>query len=109
MLAYRIKFGVPSTALRLGAGGTGALTAVFFSTCKYLRSNRLVDSFPKELVDDIYRSSFKRQSGVSLKYMMDFGSQPIQKQLMISAQFLHKVRGSYIFYFVSICWHEVCV
>lgn len=40
-------------------------------------------------MDDIYRSSFKRQSGVSLKYMMDFGAHPIEKQLLISAQFLH--------------------
>ena len=41
-------------------------------------------------MDDIYRSSFKNQTGVSLKYMMDFGSQPIHRQLMVSAQFLHK-------------------
>lgn len=46
--------------------------------------------FPRELVNDIYRSSFKRQTGVSLKYMMDFGSQPIQRQLLLSAHFLHK-------------------
>lgn len=50
----------------------------------------LADKFPKTLVDDIYRSSFKNQTGVSLKYMMDFGSQPIHRQLMVSAQFLHK-------------------
>lgn len=51
---------------------------------------RLVDCFPKEVVDDIYRCSFKRQTGVSLKYMMDFGSFPIERQLLVSAQFLHK-------------------
>lgn len=53
-------------------------------------STTLADKFPKALVDDIYRSSFKNQTGVSLKYMMDFGSQPIHRQLMVSAQFLHK-------------------
>eukprot|EP00218_Dolichomastix_sp_CCMP3274_P005248 CAMPEP_0170164328 /NCGR_PEP_ID=MMETSP0033_2-20121228/78050_1 /TAXON_ID=195969 /ORGANISM="Dolichomastix tenuilepis, Strain CCMP3274" /LENGTH=380 /DNA_ID=CAMNT_0010401971 /DNA_START=578 /DNA_END=1720 /DNA_ORIENTATION=- len=51
---------------------------------------RLVDRFSKELVDDIYRCSFKRQTGVSLKYMLDFGAQPIERQLLYSAQFLHK-------------------
>ena len=53
-------------------------------------AHRLADIFPKKLVDDIYRSSFKSQTGVSLKYMMDFGAQPIHRQLMVSAQFLHK-------------------
>ena len=52
-------------------------------------AHRLAEIFPKKLVDDIYRSSFKAQTGVSLKYMMDFGAQPIQRQLMVSAQFLH--------------------
>ena len=51
----------------------------------------LADTFSKELVDSIYRSSFKNQTGVSLKYMMDFGAHPIQRQLMMSSQFLHKV------------------
>mmetsp|Transcript_58152 Transcript_58152/g.185060 ORF Transcript_58152/g.185060 Transcript_58152/m.185060 type:complete len:176 (-) Transcript_58152:244-771(-) len=51
---------------------------------------RLVDSIPKETVDDIYRSSLRRQTGVSLKYMMDFGSFPIDRQILMSAQFLHK-------------------
>ena len=57
-------------------------------------SRKLADTFSKELVDSIYRSSFKNQTGVSLKYMMDFGAQPIQRQLMMSSQFLHKARWS---------------
>ncbi|KAG9143400.1 hypothetical protein Leryth_017787 [Lithospermum erythrorhizon] len=32
----------------------------------------------------------KKQTGVSLRYMMEFGSNPSDKNLMISAQFLHK-------------------
>lgn len=31
-----------------------------------------------------------RQTGVSLKYMMDFGSRPSERNLLLSAQFLHK-------------------
>lgn len=49
----------------------------------------LADRFPKEVVDDIYRGSFRSQTGVSLKYMLDFGAQPIHRQMMVSAQFLH--------------------
>ena len=106
---------------------------------------RLSDSAPREVVDDIYSSALKKQTGmisrlfspviperyclgcifvlhrlkplqqnpcwlvltwsclgaplsvlllhdagVSLKYMLDFGQNPIERQLMISAQFLHK-------------------
>ena len=48
------------------------------------------EKFGKDVVDDIYRGSFRSQTGVSLKYMLDFGAQPIHRQLMVSAQFLHK-------------------
>eukprot|EP00887_Chlorella_sp_A99_P002545 scaffold6.g2545.t1 len=50
---------------------------------------RLADHFHKELVDDIFASALKKQTGVSLKYMLDFGSKPIERQLILSAQFLH--------------------
>ena len=53
-------------------------------------SRRLIDSVPKEVVDDIYRCSFKKQTGVSLKYMLDFSSMPLERQMLLSAQFLHK-------------------
>ena len=46
----------------------------------------------REVLDDIYRSAMKRQTGVSLKYMMDFGAFPLDRQLLMSAQFLQKVR-----------------
>lgn len=53
-------------------------------------SVRLIDSFNKELVDDIFAHALKKQTGVSLKYMLDFGANPIERQLLLSAQFLHK-------------------
>ncbi|KAI7845283.1 hypothetical protein COHA_001126 [Chlorella ohadii] len=52
-------------------------------------SVRLVDHFPRELVDDIFAFALKKQTGVSLKYMLDFGAKPIERQLILSAQFLH--------------------
>lgn len=51
---------------------------------------RLVDSVSREVVDDIFGHALKKQTGVSLKYMLDFGSKPIERQLILSAQFLHK-------------------
>ena len=53
-------------------------------------NRRLSEAFSKNLVDDIYRGSFRNQTGVSLKYMMDFGDHPRDQQLLFSAQFLHK-------------------
>jgi pyruvate dehydrogenase kinase 2/3/4 len=53
------------------------------------RAVRLGDAFPKEIVDDVFSCALKRQTGVSLKYMLDFGANPIDRQLILSAQFLH--------------------
>ncbi len=51
---------------------------------------RLADSVPREVVDDIFCLALKKQTGVSLKYMLDFGQNPIERQLVLSAQFLHQ-------------------
>jgi pyruvate dehydrogenase kinase 2/3/4 len=55
-----------------------------------VKGRALSEQFSKTLVDDIYRGSFRNQTGVSLKYMMDFGDHPKDQQLLFSAQFLHK-------------------
>lgn len=54
------------------------------------RGHRLIDVVNKEVVDDIFSHALKKQTGVSLKYMLDFGANPIDRQLLLSAQFLHK-------------------
>jgi hypothetical protein len=51
---------------------------------------RLADCQAREVVDDIFAHALKKQTGVSLKYMLDFGSCPIERQLVLSSQFLHK-------------------
>ena len=51
---------------------------------------RLAETVSEKVVDDIYRCSFMKQTGVSLKYMMDFGSYPSEKNLLYSSHFLHK-------------------
>jgi pyruvate dehydrogenase kinase 2/3/4 len=53
-------------------------------------ARRLVDTVSRNVVDDIYRCSFIKQTGVSLKYMLDFGSYPSEKNLLLASQFLHK-------------------
>lgn len=54
------------------------------------RSQRLEECVPREVVDDVFAHAMKKQTGVSLKYMLDFGANPIDRQLLLSAQFLHK-------------------
>ena len=52
------------------------------------KGKRLIDQYDKYLVDDVYRLSFRKQTGVSLKYMLDFGQTPREQQLVYSAKFL---------------------
>eukprot|EP01026_Neomeris_dumetosa_P050085 TRINITY_DN4383_c0_g1_i1.p1 TRINITY_DN4383_c0_g1~~TRINITY_DN4383_c0_g1_i1.p1 ORF type:complete len:452 (-),score=44.13 TRINITY_DN4383_c0_g1_i1:444-1619(-) len=51
---------------------------------------RLQDAVSKETLSDIYKCAMKKQTGVSMKYMLDFGQNPIERQMVLSAQFLHK-------------------
>ena len=60
------------------------------STVRGALRSRLADSFPQETVDEIVAFALKKQTGVSLKYMLDFGANPIQHQMILSAQFLHR-------------------
>ena len=53
-------------------------------------AKRLADTVPQSLVADIQQLSKKKQKGVSLKYMMDFGLNPVNRQYLLSAQFLHE-------------------
>ncbi|MQK21788.1 hypothetical protein EI013_25805, partial [Escherichia coli] len=48
------------------------------------------ESFSKTLIEDVHRWGCLKQTGVSLRYMMEFGSKPTDKNLLISSQFLHK-------------------
>lgn len=40
--------------------------------------------------EEVHKWGCLKQTGVSLRYMMEFGSTPSPKNLLISAQFLHK-------------------
>ena len=55
-----------------------------------MAARKATDYVARQLVEDIYKFSVKKQTGVSLKHMMDFGAFPTQKNLLLSAQFLHK-------------------
>ncbi|KAH7513564.1 hypothetical protein FEM48_Zijuj12G0213500 [Ziziphus jujuba var. spinosa] len=48
------------------------------------------ESFSKSLIDEVHKWGCLKQTGVSLRYMMEFGSRPTNRNLLISAQFLHK-------------------
>ena len=70
-----------AAAQRVGAALARSLTP---------QAKRLADSLPRDVVDDIFGQALKRQQGVSMKYMLEFGGKPIEKQLILSAQFLHQ-------------------
>lgn len=55
-----------------------------------MAAKKLYESFSKSLMEEVHRWGCMKQTGVSLRYMMEFGSKPTEKNLLISAQFLHK-------------------
>ncbi|KAL6008831.1 hypothetical protein ACLOJK_022057 [Asimina triloba] len=48
------------------------------------------ESFSKALIEEVQRWGAMKQTGVSLRYMMEFGSRPTAKNLLLSSQFLYK-------------------
>lgn len=55
-----------------------------------MAAKKLSETFSKSLIEEVGRWGCMKQTGVSLRYMMEFGSKPTDKNLLISAQFLHK-------------------
>ncbi|GJP36032.1 hypothetical protein CLOM_g2332 [Closterium sp. NIES-68] len=51
-------------------------------------AQKLAEVLPSNVVADIYRCSFKKQTGVSLKNMMAHGAFPTERNLLSSAHFL---------------------
>lgn len=72
------------------SGLARAVVRAASATSGAAKGARLADCVPREVVDDIFAHALKKQTGVSLKYMLDFGANPIERQLLLSAQFLHK-------------------
>lgn len=56
----------------LQAAGTAAARAAVRAAAAAVQSTgaRLADSVPREIVDDIFAHALKKQTGVSLKYMV---------------------------------------
>eukprot|EP00195_Chlamydomonas_chlamydogama_P002954 CAMPEP_0202919884 /NCGR_PEP_ID=MMETSP1392-20130828/76563_1 /ASSEMBLY_ACC=CAM_ASM_000868 /TAXON_ID=225041 /ORGANISM="Chlamydomonas chlamydogama, Strain SAG 11-48b" /LENGTH=398 /DNA_ID=CAMNT_0049613345 /DNA_START=387 /DNA_END=1583 /DNA_ORIENTATION=- len=81
----------PATlAMAAGALARSISRATNASQSTVQKGSRLIDNWSKDVVDDIFSHALKKQTGVSLKYMLDFGANPIDRQLVLSAQFLHK-------------------
>ncbi|RZC56109.1 hypothetical protein C5167_014957 [Papaver somniferum] len=55
-----------------------------------MAAKKLSETFSKSLIDEVQKWGLMKQNGVSLRYMMEFGSKPTEKNLLISSQFLHK-------------------
>ncbi|KAL8481182.1 hypothetical protein ACS0TY_027099 [Phlomoides rotata] len=48
------------------------------------------EGISKGVIEEVQKWGSLKQTGVSLRYMMEFGSRPTPRNLLISAQFLHK-------------------
>ena len=44
----------------------------------------------RAVAEEVARWGAMRQTGVSLRYMMEFGARPTERTLLLAAQFLHK-------------------
>ncbi|MBA0791798.1 hypothetical protein Gohar_016355 [Gossypium harknessii] len=55
-----------------------------------MAAKKASESFSKTLIEEVHKWGCMKQTGVSLRYMMEFGSKPTQRNLLISGQFLHK-------------------
>ncbi|KAJ4954747.1 hypothetical protein NE237_011530 [Protea cynaroides] len=55
-----------------------------------MATKKLYECFSKALIDEVQKWGAMKQTGVSLRYMTEFGSKASEKNLLISAQFLHK-------------------
>ena len=55
-----------------------------------MAAKKLAKNFSKNLLDEVHKWASLKPTGVTLKYMMEFGSRPTARNLLISAQFLHK-------------------
>ncbi|GER31467.1 pyruvate dehydrogenase kinase [Striga asiatica] len=53
-------------------------------------NKKALEGLSKGLMEEVRRWGSMKQTGVSLRYMMEFGSQPTPRNLLISAQILHK-------------------
>ncbi|KAK1278344.1 hypothetical protein QJS04_geneDACA015808 [Acorus gramineus] len=51
---------------------------------------KAAESAMRGLAEEVQKWGCMKQTGVSLRYMMDFGSNPNPRKLLIGAQFLHK-------------------
>ncbi|KAK1408164.1 hypothetical protein QVD17_39799 [Tagetes erecta] len=55
-----------------------------------MAAKKLYDSFSKSLLEEVQRWGSMKQTGVSLRYMLEFGSRLTDRNLLLAAQFLHK-------------------
>jgi pyruvate dehydrogenase kinase 2/3/4 len=78
------------SANQFASGMARAVARGIKATDGAAKGARLADHWSRDVVDDIFAHALKKQTGVGLKYMLDFGANPIERQLILSAQFLHK-------------------
>ena len=75
---------------RFGPKCLRGLPTYFCSPFKRTPTSLAGEGLSHETREGVLEYASKKQTGVSLKYMLDFGQNPIDRQLLLSAQFLHR-------------------
>ncbi|MEW5314720.1 MAG: hypothetical protein WDW38_006192 [Sanguina aurantia] len=78
----------PSISYATSSSNTTPSSSSSSSTSSY-NFSAVYNSMPPSILQDIEDSSRRKQTGVSLKYILDFGGQALEKQKLLSAKFLH--------------------
>ncbi|MEW5297359.1 MAG: hypothetical protein WDW36_000572 [Sanguina aurantia] len=78
----------PSISYATSSSSTTPSSSSSSSTSSY-NFSAVYNSMPPSILQDIEDSSRRKQTGVSLKYILDFGGQALEKQKLLSAKFLH--------------------
>ena len=55
-----------------------------------MAAKKLYETFSKSLIEEVQKWGSMKQTGVSLRYMLEFGSRFTERNLILAAQFLHK-------------------
>nr|GEW42253.1 pyruvate dehydrogenase (acetyl-transferring) kinase, mitochondrial [Tanacetum cinerariifolium]GEW43333.1 pyruvate dehydrogenase (acetyl-transferring) kinase, mitochondrial [Tanacetum cinerariifolium] len=55
-----------------------------------MATKKVCERFRKSMIEEVHKYGDMKQTGVSLRYMLEFGSVPSDRNMIIAAQFLHK-------------------
>ncbi|GJS46728.1 pyruvate dehydrogenase (acetyl-transferring) kinase, mitochondrial [Tanacetum coccineum] len=80
-----------------------------------MATKKVCERVRKSMIEEVHKYGDMKQTGVSLRYMLEFGSVPSDRNMIIAAQFLHKElpiriarRAVELHSSFLVCLHEHC-